>query len=155
MSNEPENLHWAKVLVDLRRGELDSLADYLLQSNGSIGLDVAAYLVVLIRGSKQETGWRLSISNHPDVARNENGREDRFAEYALNFKMAFFIADRDGWKRGRGKAAFADAAKEFGLSANYIRERVAPYKEIASRKAGCLKEMRSKSRILPTQKCDE
>ncbi len=155
MSNESEKLHWAKVLADLRAGKLDLLADYLVQSNGIIDVDVATYLVALIRGSKQKTGWRLSISNHPDVTRNETRREARFAMYALDFKMAFFIAERDGFKRGRSKAAFADAAKEFGLSPNYIRKRVARYKEVALLRAQSLKAMKNNSRILQIQKCDE
>jgi hypothetical protein len=126
-----EYIHWASVLQALAAGELDILASYLIQTEGKLDPSVAKYLVSLLRGTKEDTGFRLTLRKHPDLAPNAKARERLFDEWSLDWKMAMFIASRDGFARGKSKDAFFEASAEFGLSEVYIRRRVRRHKAAA------------------------
>jgi len=140
-------IHWFRVFDALQQGKLDMLADYLIEVDGKIHPVVSRYIVKLIRGSKDDTGWRLKLANHPDRIRNERGREQRLQGSKRNMKMAFFVAELNGFERGNLDRALHEASKKFGGSVSDIKKKIAPYRDVAVLRTHALAALRNAANL--------
>lgn len=114
-----EGLHPEKVREELMAGRLGALGVYL-REGGVLTPELRQFLVALIEGGPQQTGWRLRLGRHPDLARSDLGREKRYGHWREDFRVACFVVESGGLERGRVEAAISLTAEMMGFSVSKV-----------------------------------
>jgi hypothetical protein len=109
-------------------GELEPLADLLSIGDGQLHPILQRWLVKLIRGSAQETDFRLRVDRHPELARASDGLHAQNLSNLHSMSTALRVL-RHGGLRGQWEAAVQATIDETGLSRRTVAAHWAQHKQ--------------------------
>lgn len=109
-------------------GDLNALADVLEGEDGELHPILRRWLVKLIRGTTNETDYRLSLDKHPDLARVSDGIQYRRQADMHSLQTAMKVL-KNGGLRGQWEAAVTDTMTETGLKRRTVAEHWTRHKE--------------------------
>ena len=144
-------VHPLIVIADLRKGVLSSLDRYLAQEGGIRDREIAVELRKLISGSKNRTGFRLLVIEHPEGPKSKGGspagkraqRVERFREIAARYNEVV----KEVGKVWRAKELVAD---EFDCSTSTVRRAVKENAKLAAENDASIES--AKNRLLSLAK---
>lgn len=146
-SGRDPTVHPEKVREALRRGELKELAAYLREGDGPLDPGLRKHLATLIDGNATETGLRLKLGRHPDLARTQPGIEKKLARSREEYLIAFFVAQTGGCEPRTVTAAISLAAEMLGCSVSKVEKIWARLREPATLRSEALSTLRDQSLI--------
>ena len=118
---QPDNPHWANVLLAISEGDLGPLALHLRESGGTIDPAVAIRLADLIDGTAATSAFELRlIRNSRLPASRSMGFERKLSLAKRDRDIATFVADYRFGKSGLHEAARKQAASEFRVSVGIV-----------------------------------
>jgi len=97
----------------------------------------------MIDGSSAETGWRLTVTKHPDLPSAKRGKETAVLDSAKRLKIAKFLVSSGALEKGKFDAAVAAARAEFGRGDTVIKACWRTWKPVLTRRDLALRELRA------------
>lgn len=113
---EPELAAWNGLI----QGDLGPLADLLAEGHEELHPILQRWLLRLIRGSSDETGFRIRVDKHPDLKRLANGPEAKRSRGAHELRTALLMRANGAFVESCWESAVAATARETGFNRSTI-----------------------------------